>query len=242
MTSASLKDPLKNSTTSIFSTGAKNEFGSRSGSLSLLTDAFTENWIITPIFRASLIEYGTRIKTIERALKAEITQDEAVKRHAVDKQKWRFSFFDIFKPKIAFNKLVNKLLYQFQKSHRSDFDSEFRKVFQEGIPLEKHLVKTSDNHSVELWFAKHQNPEAKTKIIPRFLINLLTNTWNNQEAICKLKGKVKHIKIMHGKNDQVIPIQDSRDLYKQAQSYSISSELIELENIGHNDIKRGMKS
>jgi dipeptidyl aminopeptidase/acylaminoacyl peptidase len=47
---------------------------------------------------------------------------------------------------------------------------------------------------------------------------------------------------MHGKNDQVIPIQDSRDLYKQAQSYSISSELIELENIGHNDIKRGMKS
>jgi hypothetical protein len=183
-----------------------------------------------------------KLSSIALSSTVEITQDEAVKRHAVDKQKWRFSFFDIFKPKIAFNKLVNKLLYQFQKSHRSDFDSEFRKVFQEGIPLEKHLVKTSDNHSVELWFAKHQNPEAKTKIIPRFLINLLTNTWNNQEAICKLKGKVKHIKIMHGKNDQVIPIQDSRDLYKQAQSYSISSELIELENIGHNDIKRGMKS
>ena len=300
------------------------------------------------------------LSSIPLSSTVDITQDEAEKRHAVDKQKWGFSFFDIFKPKTAFNKLVNKILYQFQKSHRSDFDSEFRKVLQEGIPLEKHLVKTSDNHSVELWFAKHQNTEAKTKIyfhgnasniatlkklavedyqkgfnvclfsyraysgnhgypseagliddtnsvinflkskqglrtedldleahslgctvllntlaqrvtqnpqesfgnillmspfksmgdiikaktkiIPKSLINLLTNTWNNHEAISKLKDKVKHIKIMHGKNDQVIPIQDSRDLYKQAQSYSISSELIELENIGHNDIKRGMKS
>jgi len=49
-----LKDPLKNSTSSIFQPGAKNEFGSRSGSLSLSTDAFFGNWMIYSNFMESL--------------------------------------------------------------------------------------------------------------------------------------------------------------------------------------------
>jgi phenylalanyl-tRNA synthetase beta chain len=49
-----LKDPLKKSTSSIFQPGAKNEFGSRSGSLSLSTDAFTENWMIYSNFQGVL--------------------------------------------------------------------------------------------------------------------------------------------------------------------------------------------
>ena len=289
-----------------------------------------------------------------------ISKSEAEERHLLDKQKWDFSFLDIFKPKVAFNKLLNRILYQFRNAHRSDFDTEFRKILQAGVPLEKHLVKTSDSHSVELWFAKSQHPEAKTKIyfhgnasnianskeqaiedykqgynvclfsyrgysgnhgypseagliddtnsvidflkskqniqtqdmdfeahslgsavllntlahrvsrnhqesfgnillmspfksmgdmiktktkiIPKFLINLLTNTWNNFDAISNLKGKVKHIKIMHGKSDKLIPIEHSRDLYQHAQNNSISAELIELENIGHNDIRREVTS
>jgi len=46
-----LKDPLKNSTSSIFRPGAKNKFSSRSGSLSLLSDAFSENWMIYSNFQ-----------------------------------------------------------------------------------------------------------------------------------------------------------------------------------------------
>jgi pimeloyl-ACP methyl ester carboxylesterase len=287
----------------------------------------------------------------------DISQEEAEKRHAIDKKNWCIRFTDIFRPVTLFNKIFNKILYPFQKAHRSDFDRDFRSIFQAGIPLEKHLIRTSDNHSIELWFARHSNPEARTKIylhgngsnitnfkreaiedfkngnniclfsyraysgnhgypseegliddansvidflkskqavntesvdfeahslgcavllntlvkraaknpderygdlllmspfksmraeaeskyMPRFISWFLRTTWDNYDAIPKLKGKINKLKILHGKNDRVIPHKHSQELYKQAMNSSIDSELIELDNIGHNDIRRDMR-
>jgi pimeloyl-ACP methyl ester carboxylesterase len=287
-----------------------------------------------------------------------ISKEEAEKRHAIDERIWKIGFTDIFRPVTLFNKIFNKILYPFQKAHRSDFDPEFRNIVKAGIPLEKHLIKTSDNHSIELWFARNPNPEARTrtylhgnssnitnfkqeaiedykngnniclfsyrgysgnhgypsqegliddtssvidflkhrqnidtqtmdfdahslgcavllntlaqrvsrhnserygdlllmspfknmravaesKYMPKFLSYFIRDSWNNFKAITKLTGKIGKVKFLHGKIDKVIPYQHSQELHQQASNNSLSSELVELENIGHNDIKRGMKS
>jgi fermentation-respiration switch protein FrsA (DUF1100 family) len=80
--------------------------------------------------------------------------------------------------------------------------------------------------------------KTKTKIIPQFIINWLTNSWNNLEALPKLKGRINGLKIIHGKNDGIVPCQQGQDLHKLAQTHSINSEFVELAGAGHNDMGR----
>jgi pimeloyl-ACP methyl ester carboxylesterase len=75
--------------------------------------------------------------------------------------------------------------------------------------------------------------KAKLKILPQFIINWLTNAWNNHEAIAKLKGKVADIKIVHGTKDILIPITQARELHQEAARNGIKSEFVEV-NCGHN--------
>ena len=83
--------------------------------------------------------------------------------------------------------------------------------------------------------------KTKIKIIPQFIISYLTNIWNNSDALAKLKNKISNLKILHGKADQLIPLKHSQDLYQEALKLGINAELIELDNIGHNDIRRDMQ-
>ena len=83
--------------------------------------------------------------------------------------------------------------------------------------------------------------KAKIKIVPQFIINCLTNIWNNSDALPKLKNKISKLKILHGKVDQLIPLKHSQDLYQEALQLGINAELIELDNMGHNDIRRDMQ-
>lgn len=88
---------------------------------------------------------------------------------------------------------------------------------------------------------KNMRAEAESKYMPKFLSYFIRDTWNSFEAIPKLARKVTRIKFLHGKIDKVIPHKHSQELHKQAMNSSINSELTELENIGHNDIRRDMR-
>lgn len=275
-----------------------------------------------------------------------------------DSKNWNFALLDVFKPKTLFNKTLNRILYPFERMNKLSLVADFKKLKEQGLPLEQKIIKTKDGHSIELWFAKNKNTQArakaylhgngsdircfaeealedyqkgysvclfsyrgysgnsgypseegliddtssmidflkqqgvatdsidfeahslgcavllntlakrtndnpkekfgdlvlkapfksmqdmvkaKTLILPRFVINYLTNVWNNLEAISKLKGKIGKLKILHGIDDRLIPVQHSQDLYKRALGTSINAELIELKGIGHNDIKRDME-
>lgn len=111
--------------------------------------------------------------------RGDISKEEAEKRHAIDQRIWEIGFTDILRPVTLFNKIFNKILYPFHKAHRSDFDPEFRNILNSG--LEKHLIKTRDNHSIELWFARNPNPKARTKIYLHGNGSNITNF--KQEAI-----------------------------------------------------------
>jgi fermentation-respiration switch protein FrsA (DUF1100 family) len=76
----------------------------------------------------------------------------------------------------------------------------------------------------------------KLKIIPQLVINYFTNTWNNLDAIKKLKNRVSKIKILHGKNDSLIPYEHSVELYQEALKIGVQADLNLIDGKNHNDI------
>jgi pimeloyl-ACP methyl ester carboxylesterase len=76
----------------------------------------------------------------------------------------------------------------------------------------------------------------KLKFIPQFVINYLTNSWNNLEAIKKLKNKVSKINLVHGKNDSLIPYEHSVELYQEALKIGAQADLNLIDGKNHNNI------
>jgi len=76
----------------------------------------------------------------------------------------------------------------------------------------------------------------KLKFIPQFVINYLTNSWNNLEAIKKLKNKVSKINLVHGKNDSLIPYEHSVALHQEALKIGCQAGLEIIDGKNHNDI------
>ncbi len=80
----------------------------------------------------------------------------------------------------------------------------------------------------------------RLKPVPKSVIDWLTNVWNNIEALGQLKDRIRSLKILHGTKDEIIPYEQSKQLYETAQLLGIESELIILDDIKHSNISRDL--
>jgi len=90
-----------------------------------------------------------------------IPPEQLTTKSNIDPEKIKFT--DIFKPKLLFEKFLNKFLYPARKH-------DLLKLLKPAKPFEEHKIQTNNGHVIRTWLALNPSPQARTKVF--FMVTL----------------------------------------------------------------------